>query len=336
MDRSPVARRTFLRSAAGVTSAAAGLALAGRASAQDDGNDTTTTTTATPTATPGGYGPLGRLPVPGAKEAVVGPDGTTVYLAATDGFAVADVSDPAAPELLVEPRPVLPDHEDGPLQQVYDVKVEGDRLLVAGPANPGQGDLRAAVLFDVSDPADPQRVGYLETEFFHHNVFLRDGLAYLSGNGADGHPLVVADVAAGEELGRWSITSVEPGWADLSRGLWTLHDLWVQDGVAYLAHWDAGTWMVDVSDPASPELLAKVRGRSPDAFADLSQSAVRAETVQPPGNDHYVTVNDDASVLGIGVESWDLDPGDDAGGPGAVAQATGRRAGCCGKFGRGR
>lgn len=328
MNRSPIGRRAFLHALTGT--AATGVAL-GSASAAPrrrlPGPATRLDAAGRPPArsrsrsaqnSQEGYEPLGRLPVDGLKEVVVGPDGTTVYCAVTDGFVVADVSDPAEPTLLAERRGLLADREDGPLQQVYDVKVEGDRLLLGAPANPGQDDLRAAVLYDVSDPASPEQLGVYETEFFHHNVFLSDGLAYLSGNGADGAPLVVVDVEAGEEVGRWSITSEAPGWSDLPPGLWTLHDLWVQDGVAYLAHWDAGTWIVDVSDPSNPAFVAKARGRSPEAFADRSDEALQVEAVEPPGNDHFVTVNDDASVLGIGVESWDVDADDDHGGPGGI------------------
>lgn len=77
------------------------------------------------------------------------------------------------------------------------------------------------------------------------------------------------------ELARWGLDSAG-----------VLHDHWVQDGVAYLNFWDDGTVMLDISNPARPSQIGKVRansGRSGD-------------------NDHYVTVNSASSVIGIGGE----------------------------------
>jgi len=258
-----------------------------------------------------GYEPLGSVGVPGAKEAVV--EGEHAFLATEDGFAVVDIGDPADPSVVHENRAVLADREGGPLGDIQDVKVDGDRLLVAGPAN-GAGELNAFALFDVSDPAAPEQVGAVETEFFHHNVFLRDGYAYLAGNDGDGNPLVVYDGTT-EELGRWGLLDADEGWGAVPAPLKTLHDIYVQDGVAYLAYWDAGTYLVDVSDPAAPALLTKLRGPEASAFEGMDDSAARRESFLPPGNDHYVTVSEDATLLGVGMESWGTD---EEGGPSGI------------------
>jgi hypothetical protein len=249
-----------------------------------------------------GYGPLGRVEVPGTTEAVV--SGDVAYLATTTGFATVDVSDPADPTVLADRRDLLADREDGPLPQIYDVKVEDDRLLVAGPAN--QGRPTALVLYDVADPADPTRVSVYETGTANHNVYLEDGVAYRGNNydAAGRNALVMVDVEAGEELGRWSPLDEDETWGEVAPGLRTLHDLYVHEGVAYLAYWDAGTWLLDVSEPASPSVLGHVRGRPPEELAALSPTQARNENFRPPGNDHYVAVNDDASLMGVGMESW--------------------------------
>jgi hypothetical protein len=265
-------------------------------------------------ATQADYGPLGRVGAEGAKEAVIGGDGTTVYVAASDGFAVVDVSDPAQPELRHENRAVLEDHEDGPLTGIGDAKVDGDRLSLAGPIEPGTA-LQAAVVYDVADPSNPERVTFYETDYFLHNHDIADGRLYLCENFTETNRLVVVDVESGERLADWSVTEVDERWADIWPGLWTLHDVTVRGDRAYLAYWDAGTFVLDVSDPTDPSLVTKVRGRTPDAFEGLSRSAARNESTRPPGNDHYVAVNDDASVIAISVEAWQTDDG--AGGPGA-------------------
>ncbi|MFD1587746.1 LVIVD repeat-containing protein [Halorientalis brevis] len=265
------------------------------------------------------FAPLGTVAVDGIKEAVVGPDGTTVYAAATDGFATIDVADPANPTVLADRRNLLADRASGPLSQIYDAKVDGDRLVVVGPANPKQNALNAAIFYDVSDPADPQRLGVHETSYPIHNCYFADGVAYLSANRYQRNGLTLVEV--GDEptqVGSWSLFDRSKRWGDVWPGLWPVHDVYVQDDRAYLAHWDAGTWIVDVSDPRSPSLLSQVRGRSADALASLGQAQSGLEALQPPGNDHYVAVDEDASVLGIGIESWDAEQGDGRGGPGGV------------------
>jgi len=260
---------------------------------------------------PDSYAPLGSVEVDGTKEAVV--EGEVAYLATTDGFATVDVADPASPSVLADRRNLLSDRENGPLRQIYDVVVDDENLLVVGPAHGGDDGLAAAVLYDVSAPADPRQRTVFETDYPIHNAVLDGATAYLTGNDGRSNPLVVVDVAAGEERGRWSIVDDDEAWLDVWPGFRTLHDLWVQDGVAALAYWDAGTWLVDVSAPTSPEKIARVRGPAPGAFADRD----RVSAMEPPGNDHYVTLDESGTLLGIGMESWDASGGG-RGGPSGI------------------
>jgi len=251
-----------------------------------------------------GPGPHATLTMEAAREAVVGPDGTTTYVATMEGFTAIDVSDPHDPTILHEVTDVLPDHEDGPLEGIQDLKIDGTELLVVGPAHPSSG-LKAAVRFDVVDPGDPRMIGSHVTEYPLHNAFLQDGIAYLCGNGEPGNPLVTVEIGAeSTELGRWSLFDRNDAWRDVPRQLRTLHDVWVQDDLAYLAYWDAGTYVVDVSDPASPSFVSRVRGPDPASLPIEPAYAIIRESVVPPGNDHYVTTNEDGTLLGVGSETW--------------------------------
>lgn len=261
------------------------------------------------------FEPLGTVAIDGIKEAVVGADTDTVYAAVSDGFATLDVSDPATPSILAQRRGLLADRDTGPLTQVFDAKVDGDRLLVVGPAEPGANRLQAAVFYDVSDPANPVQVGVYETDYPIHNCYFEDGIAYLTRNERSRNELVV--VSGGSDpaqVGSWSIMDRDQRWADVRFPLRVIHDVFVQDGTAYIAHWDAGTWIVDVSDPTAPSLLSRVRGASVETLT----SRGRAGAFEPPGNDHYVTVTPDASVLGIGIESWDRPDSGGCGGPSGI------------------
>jgi hypothetical protein len=264
------------------------------------------------------FAPLGSLVVPGTKEGVVDPDGRYLFLAVTDGFAVVDLADPASPELVFENRSPLADREGGTLRMVYDVKHDPatDLLAVVGPANPVGGDaFYGLVTYDVSDPTAPSRVAVHETPFFNHNCDVEDGVVYLCGNDGERNAVVAVDGETGERLGSWSIVEADERWSRVRGGNWVLHDLSVSEGIAYLAHWDAGTWMVDVSDPAAPSPVAKVRGRGPGVFLDMASDVARKENLEPPGNDHFAA-RGPGDVVGISVESWSADGSD--GGPGSV------------------
>lgn len=267
------------------------------------------------------FAPLGTVPVEGLKEVVVGADGDTAVAAVTDGLATIDVTDPATPTVLAERRDLLADRQGGPLSEIWEVQVDGDRAVAAGPAHGGGSSLSAAVFFDVAEPAAPTRLGVHETDFPIHNCALVDGVCYLTANGQDRNELVtVAAGASPRERGRWSIADHDERWLDVAGGLWSLHDVFVRADRAYLAHWDAGTWVVDVSDPAAPSFVAQVGGRSPGVLATVPAEATRGESVRPPGNAHYVAVDADASLLGVGRESWASDDADGAarGGPSGI------------------
>ncbi|AKU06546.1 LVIVD repeat-containing protein [Haloferax gibbonsii] len=256
------------------------------------------------TAHPGPFEPLGRIDIDGAKEAVVSADGQTVFVAATSGYAVVDISAPDRPELLAERRDPLSDREDGPFRGIYDVKLDGDTLLVVGPANPIPGAPAGVLVVDVSDPATPEEIAFHETEFPIHNCFAADGRAYLTANDGDRNPLVVLDTDTGDELGRWSVVSADDRWADVPASVRSVHDVWVREGVAHVALWDAGTWLVDLSDPASPSVLGSVSPGDPEELSGLGARDRRREGRTPPGNHHYVATDDSGDLLGVGIESW--------------------------------
>ncbi|ELY51344.1 LVIVD repeat-containing protein [Natronorubrum bangense] len=259
--------------------------------------------------------PLGRVEVDGAAEAVVGDDGETAYLAATTGFVTVDISDPADPTVLAERLDLEVDGTR--MTEILDVKVDGDRLAVVGPANRTSADVfHGFVIYDVSDPADPVTVSDpYETGSHIHNCFLEDDLLYVVENDTDAHSLVIFDIDdEPTEIGRWSLLDHEPEWEAIYWLARYLHDVYVHEDVAALAHWNAGTYLLDVSDPTDPELLSRVRD------TDLeTQRALENEDAQMglPGNDHYSAIDDSGDLLAVGREAWETG-GDAPDGPGGI------------------
>jgi len=347
-----VNRRQFLRAAAlGAPSTALARVAAGREARTSDletmpagwaqtptqSATTTSSPTANPTPTPtptaaaatppSGWEPRGRLAVPGAAETVLTPDGETAFLATGDGFAAVDLSDPTQPTLLTRETEISPPRTDGVMGGIYDVKYDSGRLLVAGPAGYDPDVFRGIALFDVTDPANPVAVGGYRTTFPVHNCYLDGRYAYLTGNDGDANPLVVVDVVNGREVSRWSVVDHDERWREVNVGLRTLHDVWVHGDYAYLAHWDAGTWILDVSDPSDPAYVADIGEQSLDRLARFEGPRAWRTQREPPGNDHYVATDAAGDLLGIGTESWNSNfgkeettPGpDDPGGPGGIA-----------------
>ena len=296
-----VSRRAVLRAGAGAAAggALAGTAITGHARAADV------------------FEPLGFEAVDGTAEVAVSEDGQTAFVAAGDGFATVDLSDPTEPEILAERRDLQADHDDGPLQMVHDCKVDGDRLVLSGPAFPGP-PLQGMLLYDVTDPGEPVELAFHETEFPIHNAFVDEGYVYLTVNDGERRSMVVIDARDDdpEPVAEWALTEHDERWADVHPDLRFVHDIWVQDGIAYVAHWDAGTWLVDVSDPTAPETISRFGPHDPDELSALTDPAeISAEFMALPGNDHYVTVDDAGAVLAVGREAWAVEePDDDADG----------------------
>jgi hypothetical protein len=269
------------------------------------------------------YQPIGSLGFDDAREVVVDDAGEVAYVAAATHVTAVDLTDPANPTKLSEVE-IGADHSDGPLSGVQDAKVDGDRLVAAGPPSPGRG-LWGFGLVDVSDPANMTEVSFVETSPAHanHNCAIDGDHVYLTGtNGSTGgdEAVRIYDVADDdpEEVATWYPGDHDAAWDDVLVFLRNLHDVFVQDGVAYLAYWDSGVFMIDVSDPATPEYINRVGDYTLEELQDVGRGELQQEFIEPPGNAHYVTVNEDATILGEGGESWDARQGDDAGGPSPI------------------
>lgn len=250
------------------------------------------------------YGPLGSLVIDGATEVVSGPANHAV-LATTDGFAIVDITDPTQPTLVAEQRELLADHEDGPLHAVRDVSVSGTNLLVVGPAHATAGPT-AALYYDLSNPAEPNQLTVYETDFPIHNGRLANGHAYLTGNDGEANPMVIIDPDQGTEISRWSPLDANDDWESVHPALRPCHDIWVHGNRTIASYWDAGTWIVDVTDVSNPTALGRIGDRSAATLADIE--SVGPEAAQLPGNHHSSTTDATGHLLAIGFEAWSPDP----------------------------
>lgn len=291
---------------------------------------------------------LGTHPIDGVTEvvtqdqyayvAVNGGDKETAVNAG--GVAVVDWTKPTEPRTVYSRTfgaPLTPDAPSDLQFQTLDVKVAGDVMGVANDGNPG-----GVALFDVSDPEQPEHVSFYDVSTEDrpfasvHNFFIDGEYAYI-GVGAptvidsddDGQPdqvrpfgetgvdiVDVSDPTTPTRVSTWELKDF-PGPAFAKAGVNGFHDLYVQDGLAYVCFWDAGIVALDVSDPSAPELAAHF-GESPDATKEIrffeigeedfeayaEETGLLARLLTLPGNAHYVQPSPDGTYVYVGMEAF--------------------------------
>ncbi|QLH81557.1 LVIVD repeat-containing protein [Halosimplex pelagicum] len=331
-------RREYLRSAVGAAGLAGIAGSALTAAGSDDDASPSSQTTATPTATAGtptasgtdagdGYGPLASFDVSNDQagfqttEAVMEPSGRYAFASRIDGFYVVDCADPENPEVIGTYTGITASGGRA-ITGFYDIKYNQGRLMLA--TSRAAGSFRGIAIYDVSDPTDPRPMKTYETTYTIHNSDLHGEYAYLT----TGRELDVVHVAPDEpeSVARWSPAEYDAGYGDLSGNLVNLHDLYVQDGRAYLAYWDAGAWILDVSDPANPSYVGHGAEYTLSELQEVSGEEMIEYALEPEGNAHYVQPDDDGDLLAVGGESWNLEGGvdddesdeEDLGGPSGI------------------
>ena len=166
---------------------------------------------------------------PGTRNVRV--DGDLAYLArADDGLRIVDISDPA--------HPIERGHHVGPNRWDNDVK-----LISAGGRRYAIVASQPCLVIDVSSPSAPWLAA--EIPFSAHTLFL-DGTTGYFATGAGGEVAVfdLSNPPAPRYLGGYD-------------GASSVHDLYVEGGIAYLSATEEGMIVVDLRDPAHPIELGR-------------------------------------------------------------------------------
>lgn len=180
------------------------------------------------------------------------------------GTSILDVSDPTNPRLLHQIQTPIGTHS-------HKVQIQGDVLVVnyernallEKDATTWEAGLKT---FDVSDPANPKPLGMLPMrgKGVHRMTYWEAPYAFMSGSD-DGYTnqfLIIADLtdpSAPREVARWWIPGMHeaggevPDW-DPQR-LYKAHHAIVRGNRAYCTWWDAGYFILDISDIEKPELV---------------------------------------------------------------------------------
>lgn len=229
------------------------------------------------------------------------------YVATGDGMAIVDWRNPNRPELVADitasdPEEIGGDDEGG-IGGILDVKVDGD---LAGMAHNGGTGVTTV---DVSNPTDPEELAFHNAGHGVHNMFLKDGYAYLTINESDENVFSeartdivdVSDPTDPEKVGEYRLADDFPEFA--AAGVNPNHDVYVQDDLLYQAYWDAGVVVADVSDPTDPELVAQF-GEAPEADTPQPTPFPIERYYAGEGNAHYVQPSPDGNLTFVGDEKF--------------------------------
>ena len=157
-------------------------------------------------------------------------------------------------------------------------------------------------VYDISDPANPRSIGFMEVQGLGlHRIWWTGGrYAYASAllDGYTDHILIVIDMndpVRPREVGRWWIPGMHaaggetPTW----KNRWALHHAVVADDIAYGSWRDGGLTILDVKDKSAPRLVAHHNWCPP--YGGGTHSAL-------PLHDRDLLVVADEAVLNIDVE----------------------------------
>lgn len=209
-----------------------------------------------------------------------------------NGTYVVDIQDPANSTLVN----TIPSAAGAQTNDVKAARVNTDYftgdLLVVSNEDCALGGARGFELFDVSDPSNATPLGRFGPEiafdippdlmaigFGVHNTFIfEQGKRVYVAAVVDfgelfqlvfGAPEIVGDLRIVDvtdpsnptQVADWGIVknlglSPFDGQGD-DFALSFLHDVWIENDVAYLSYWDAGLILLDVSDPADPQFLSR-------------------------------------------------------------------------------
>ena len=161
-------------------------------------------------------------------------------------------------------------------RNVNDVKVSEDGLICVISREGASNRKNGIIILDVSNPREVKILSEYTEQLTGgvHNLFIHQGHVYALSNGQHYEIINIEDPTMPRRVGRFEIDN--PARA--------IHDVWVEDGIAYSSNWNDGVIMVDVGNgvaggtPANPVEIArsKVMGdANHTTFPFRSESAGR-------------------------------------------------------------
>lgn len=176
---------------------------------------------------------------------------------------------------------------------VNDVKISPDGKTCVISREGASNRKNGIVVIDVENPRDPEILSFYDEGLTGgvHNVFVDGHMVYALSAGRRYDVIDVSDRSAPRTIGSYELDT--PGHS--------IHDVWVEDGLAYSSNWSDGVHVVDVGNgirggsPAEPVHVASYAypsGWNHAAFPYKSRETGR----------FYVVAGDEAFPYGLNIE----------------------------------
>jgi hypothetical protein len=219
---------------------------------------------------------VGRLPRTAftTEEVWIHPNGQVAYLGTGSGgdrLYVIDIRDPANPQVV--------DSLMANTRRVNDVMTTPDGKVLVHTREGAADRKNGIVIATLEDPMHPKVVAHFTegVEGGVHSAFVyqqRHGThVYATNNGTGAlHIIDIGDPHNPREVAQWR-TDWRP---DAGR---TLHDVDVQDGLAYLSYWNDGLVILDVGNgvkggsPSNPQLVSQFKYDLNELYRDVEASS---------------------------------------------------------------
>jgi hypothetical protein len=205
---------------------------------------------------------VGRLPrsLFTTEEVWIHPNGKIAYLGTGGGgdrmYAI-DISDPS--------NPVVTDSLMANTRRINDIMTTPDGKYLVHTREGASDRKNGIVIASLEDPAHPKKIAeytegltggvhstfiYQQAKYGTHIYLTNDGTGYM-------HVIDINDPYHPKEVARWSTRPDQIGNA--------LHDIDVQDGLAYLSYWNEGLVILDIGNgikggsPSNPQLVSQYK-----------------------------------------------------------------------------
>ena len=198
---------------------------------------------------------VGRMPVSSfiSTEFWLHPDGRHGYLGTLgDRLYAMDLTDPA--------KPVITDSVMVDARTINDVMTTEDGKFGVMTREGASSRRNGIVVLSFEDPAHPVQVAeFTETVTGGvHSTFIYRGYVYLTDDATGSMRVIdIRDPYHPSQVARWETPRTEAGRM--------LHDIDVQDGLAYLSYWNDGLVILDVGNgikggsPENPQLVSQLK-----------------------------------------------------------------------------
>ena len=163
-----------------------------------------------------------------------------------------DVTDPSTPTIV--------DSVSFDGRRVNDVKINAARTIAIVTSEHAANRRNGFTVLDISEPAHPKRLSHYSQGLTGgvHNTWIVGDLVYAVHYGTRAlHIIDISNPESPVEVGRWQLDNSDR----------FLHDVMVQDGLAYLSYWNDGVVILDVGNgmkggtPTRPEWVSQLAYR---------------------------------------------------------------------------